>query len=162
MLSFHSSAAIVGLTIFALAAPPAEAMTNIAPAGLVAAVDDLSIVEPVHCRRYLHKHRYGHRWSRGCRVGVVVVAPERRRVIVRERGTTVRTGVTTTIRSGTTVRSGTGATTGKTTIRSGRESGTTTDIKAKTQTPTGSATGTDVKGGASTPKTTPAPAAPKQ
>jgi hypothetical protein len=100
MRSFcYLSVAVAALGLV-LSAPHAEAITNTAPAGIRAGMETLDVIEPVHCRRFRHGHRYGHGWSRGCRVGVVV-APARRTVVIRERGG-LRRG--TTVRARTTIR----------------------------------------------------------
>ena len=77
-----AAAAAVGL---AFATGPANALTAPQPAGLQLAVEDLDVLEAVHCRRYRHRHRYGHGWSRGCRPDVVIVVPGERRRGYRER-----------------------------------------------------------------------------
>ena len=108
------SAAVIGLGLIAFTAP-AAAFTNSSPAGLRAGTPGLDAVEPVHCRRYVHRHRLGHGTSRGCHAGVVVIERDRPSVVVRERSRTH-------IRSGTTVR-GSGSVGTSTTIRSGSGSG---------------------------------------
>lgn len=77
-----AAAAAVGL---ALATSPANALTAPPPAGVQLAVEDMQGFETVHCRRYRHRHRYGHGWSRGCRDGVVIIVPGERRRGYRER-----------------------------------------------------------------------------
>ncbi len=108
-------AAIAGLSILYIGSSRTDAMTTTSPAGLRLAAEVLDPTESVHCRRYFHRHRHGHRWSRGCRVGVVIEGPRRSGVVVRE-GVRVRSGVS--IRSRTTIRSRTGTTESGATIRS--------------------------------------------
>ena len=98
-----AAAAAVGL---ALATSPANAMTAPPPAGLQLAVEDMQPFETVHCRRFRHRHRYGHGWSRGCRDGVVIIVPGERRRGYRER-TRVRgpVGIETRSRAKTETRS---------------------------------------------------------
>jgi hypothetical protein len=110
-----------------LSASAATAITISAPAGLRVGIEANGVVEPIHCRRYGHGHRYGHRWGSGCRVGVVVTPrsvrlPPRSRTIVR---TPIDPGVQVPIRSGdrlpgvnTSIRTGGDAATSNT-IRSG-------------------------------------------
>ena len=155
----YLSVAVAGLGLL-LSAPHAEAMTNTAPAGIRAGIETLDVIEPVHCRRFRHGHRYGHGWGRGCRVGVIV-APSRRTVVIRERGglrrgttirarTTIRTPDTGIMRSGdrpagvnTTIRSGGDPSTSNTT-RSGMGSnpapGTSTTTTPAASTGTGRST----------------------
>ena len=91
-----------GLGICIVGAHRAEAMTGTSPAAARAALPEINLAEPVHCRPYLHRH--GFRLTRGC--SVVIVQPRRSHVIVRD-GVRVREGVSTSIRSTTTTRSGT-------------------------------------------------------
>jgi hypothetical protein len=121
-------AAAIGLGLIAFTAP-AAAFTNSSPAGLRAGTPGLDAVEPVHCRRAVHKHQFGHRWSRGCGPGVVVIeGPRRHGVVVRDRA---RSGSSVTIRSGGGSAPSSGS---STTIRSGSGSapaaGTSTTIKS--------------------------------
>src|SRR5262245_10716388 len=91
------SFAMVGLGM-ALGANSAAALP-LAPAGLRAGIEALGGAEVVHCRRYGHGHRYGHRWSRGCGVGIVVT-PTRRSVRAATRSRTiVRTPVDPALRT---------------------------------------------------------------
>lgn len=78
-----AAAAAVGVVF--VYANNANALTAPPPAGVQLAVEDMQGVETVHCRRYRHRHRYGHGWSRGCRDGVVIVVPGERRRGYRER-----------------------------------------------------------------------------
>lgn len=78
--------ASAGLALIFLATSPASSITITMPAGVRQAVDALDLTEAVHCRRYPHRHRHGHRWSRGCRVGAVIIGPRRSGVVVRDRG----------------------------------------------------------------------------
>lgn len=135
----YFSAAVAALGLI-LSAPRAEAITTTAPTGIRAAIETTDLVEPVHCRRFRHAHRYGHGWSRGCRIGVIV-APARRGIVIRERGgfragTTVRSRTTIQTRSGsdsrTTIRSGDGRSGVNTNVRSG---GDTTSRSGRTSAP---------------------------
>jgi hypothetical protein len=150
------SAAMIGLGLFAFSVP-ASAITNTSPAGLRAGTQGLDPVEPVHCRRAVHKHRHGHAWSRGCPTAVIiherssptVVIKHRSRpsVAVHERSRS-RTGTSTTIRSDSTVRSRTGT---STTIQSGSQPSGSTSTSTSTTTRSGSqpSTTTGASGGAS-------------
>jgi hypothetical protein len=53
----------------------ADAMTLSAPAAVRAAVENIPVTEPVHCRSYVHWHQWGYGY--GCGPGVVpyAVAP---------------------------------------------------------------------------------------
>ena len=84
--------ASVGLVIF-LTTSPANSITISAPAGIRQAADALDLTEAVHCRKYPHRHRHGHGWSRGCRVGAVSIGPRRSGVVVRDRSTPTTPGV---------------------------------------------------------------------
>jgi Chaperone of endosialidase len=56
---------------FGLADVPADRATAMPfgnPAGIRVANEKISTMEPVHCRRYVHRHRWGHGWGRGCRI----------------------------------------------------------------------------------------------
>ena len=46
---------------------PVNAITITTPAGVRSAADALDLSEAVHCRKYSHRHKRGHGWSRGCR-----------------------------------------------------------------------------------------------
>lgn len=96
-----AAAAAVGL---AFATSPANALTAPQSAGLQLAVEDMQTFETVHCRRYRHRHRYGHSWSRGCRPGVVIIVPSERRRGYRQR-TRVRTETRGPARTRTETRS---------------------------------------------------------
>jgi hypothetical protein len=61
-------AATAMLAVGSLVTPPVQAMTLPAPAGMADAIDTVSLTDQVHCRRYVHRHRWG--YSRGCRVVV--------------------------------------------------------------------------------------------
>jgi hypothetical protein len=65
--------ASAGLALILLATSPANSITITTPAGARLAVDELDLTEAVHCRRYPHRHRRGHGWSRGCQA--VTIAP---------------------------------------------------------------------------------------
>lgn len=152
------SAVLAALGLIAASAAPAAAFTNTSPAGLRAGTQGLDAIEPVHCRRYLHRHGHSRIVSRGC--GRHVVIESRPGVVVRDR-TVIRSrsggGTSTTIRSGdtgartgtsTTIRSGSGAapatgtstTTGAGTSKGGASTKGGGEVKG----------GADVKGGAST------------
>jgi hypothetical protein len=60
----------LGLIFFTTA--PAVSITITTPAGVRQAADTLDLAEAVHCRRYAHRHRRGHGWSRGCRKVIIV------------------------------------------------------------------------------------------
>ena len=140
-------AAAAGLGISTLGPPPADAITAADPIGIRAGIEALNPVEPVHCRRYKHRHRYGHHWGYGCRTGVYIEEDSDSGVVIRGRER-VRERSRTTIRSGTEIRSGTKTETGVT--ATGRVGGGTTKSE------TGAKTG--VKAGGSTKiETTPAP-----
>jgi hypothetical protein len=64
--------ASAGLALIFLTTRPANAITTVAPAGLGRAAAALDLTEAVHCRRYAHRHRRGHGWSRGCRAAIIV------------------------------------------------------------------------------------------
>lgn len=128
----YLSAAIAAFGLI-VSAPRAEAMTNSAPAGIRAAVATNQLIEPVHCRSFKHQHRNRHGWSRGCRMGVVVV-PSRRGVVVHERdgfraGTTVRSRTTIRTRNNVESRTRSGGSGVNTSIRS-RDTGTGTTIRS--------------------------------
>ncbi len=55
-----------GLALSLLAAPPAHSITITTPAGVRQAADALDLIEAVHCRKYLHRHKNEQRRSRGC------------------------------------------------------------------------------------------------
>jgi hypothetical protein len=162
----YLSAAVAALGLI-LSAPRAEAITNTAPAGIRAGIETIDLVEPVHCRRFRHGHRYGHGWSRGCRIGVIV-APARRSVVIRERGG-FRTGPT--FRSRTTIHTRSGPDSRTTTRRSGGDAGPSTTIRSgtgrtpaqgtSTTTAPAPSTGTGGKTAPAT-STTPSSSAPKQ
>jgi hypothetical protein len=52
------------------------------------AADALDLTEAVHCRKYPHRHRHGHGWSRGCSVGAMSIGPRRSGVVIRDGSTT--------------------------------------------------------------------------
>jgi hypothetical protein len=80
--------ASAGLGLIFFATSPANSITITTPAGVRQVADGLDLTEAVHCRRYPHRHRHGHRWSRGCRVGAVAIGPRRSGVVVRDRART--------------------------------------------------------------------------
>ena len=55
-----------GLALSLIAAPPARSITITTPAGVRQAADALDLIEAVHCRKYLHRHKNEQRRSRGC------------------------------------------------------------------------------------------------
>ena len=77
-----------GLGLIFLTTSPANSITITAPAGIRQVADGLDLTEAVHCRKYSHRHRDGHGWSRGCRVGAVSIGPRRSTVVVRDGSTT--------------------------------------------------------------------------
>jgi hypothetical protein len=79
-IAFSASLTVIATTL------PAYSMTMTAPTGIRPAAEALDLTESVHCRRYAHRHRRGHGWSRGCSGRAVIVAP-RRGVVIRERST---------------------------------------------------------------------------
>jgi hypothetical protein len=64
--------ASAGLALILLATSPANSITITTPAGARQATDELDLTEAVHCRRYPHRHRRGHGWSRGCQAVNIV------------------------------------------------------------------------------------------
>jgi hypothetical protein len=60
-------AAVAGFGLAVLTPSPAGAITIAAPAGVRQAADGLRPAEPVHCRKY--RHRHGHSWGLGCAAG---------------------------------------------------------------------------------------------
>jgi hypothetical protein len=76
--------ASAGLALIVLTASPANSITITTLAGVRQAADALHPTEAVHCRGYPHRHKYGHRWSRGCDVGAVTASPQRSGVVVRD------------------------------------------------------------------------------
>jgi hypothetical protein len=75
-----------GLALIFLTASPANSITITTPAGVRQAADALHVTEAVHCRGYLHRHKPGHRRSRGCDIGAVTTGPRRSGVVVRDGG----------------------------------------------------------------------------
>ena len=133
-LSSYILAAAAGLSLILLNTPRAEAMTTSSPAGLLAGLEAIDLTETVHCRRYPHRHRYGHRWGRGCG-RTVIIERSRPDIVVRERrrsrsGVEIRSGrgsgTTTTIRSRSGGSGGASGTSTTTTAPSGGGAGTTT------------------------------------
>ncbi len=153
-LSHLMFAAGAGIALCVLGTHRVDAMTGSSPAALQAALPQVNLAETVHCRPYLHRHRYSRVISRGCSIGVFV--SPRSRVIVRH-GVRVREGVSTstTIRSSTTTRSG-ASTTVRGSSGTGTETGGNTSVMGGAQTGGGGATtsgsirgGTSTSGGAS-------------
>lgn len=136
-----------GIALCVLGIARVDAMTGVSPTAMRAALPELNLAEAVHCRPYLHRHRFSRVESRGCSVGVVV--SPRSRLIVRG-GVRVREGISTstTVRSITTTRSGAG-----TTVRgssgTGTETGGNTSVMGGGQ-GGGATTSGRVGGGAST------------
>ena len=132
--------ALAAVAITASAASRTDASPLVNAAGLAGAVDDLAIVDNVHCRPGW-RHHNPNRWRRadGCvrndRSGVIVV-PGRTRYVVRDGvRVRVRDGGTarTTVRSGgdrTTIRSRTNIN-----VREGgkRDGGTSVNVRGGTQ-----------------------------
>jgi hypothetical protein len=67
-----SVTASAGLALIFVTTSPANSITITTPAGAQQAADALDLTEAVHCRRYAHRHRRGHGWSRGCRAAIVI------------------------------------------------------------------------------------------
>ena len=78
--------ASAGLALIFLTASPANSITITTLAGVRQAADALHLTEAVHCRGYSHRHKQGHRWSRGCGVGAVTTGPRPSGVVVRDGG----------------------------------------------------------------------------
>jgi hypothetical protein len=95
MRSLLLSVAGAAIGLILLATPPAGSITLTTPAGVRPAADALDLTEAVHCRKYAHRHKRGHGWSRGCRVRAV--APRRSGVVVRGRSTVPRSGLSAPI-----------------------------------------------------------------
>jgi hypothetical protein len=133
--------ALAAVAIAASATSRTDASPLVNPAGLAGAVDDVAIVDNVHCRPSW-RHHEPNRWRRadGCarnyRSGGVIVAPGRTRYVVRDGvRVRVRDGGTarTTVRSGgdsTTVRSRTNIN-----VREGgkRDGGTSVNVRGNTR-----------------------------
>jgi hypothetical protein len=88
---FLTVTASAALALISLTASPANSITITTPAGVRQATDALQLSEAVHCRGYSHRHKHGHRWSRGCDVGAVTTGPRRSRVVVRDGGRNLTT-----------------------------------------------------------------------
>jgi hypothetical protein len=69
--------ASVGLALVFLTTCPAHSITITTPAGVRQATNASDLTEVVHCRRYSHRHRNGHRWSRGCEVKAAITSSRR-------------------------------------------------------------------------------------
>jgi hypothetical protein len=119
------------------------------PAALSGAMEDIALVDTVHCRRWRHHRPTRWRNANGCaRSGAVIVVPGRTRYVTRD-GVRVRVGVGSNVRSGsrTTIRTNT-----RTTVRSGSKAGTRSggDVNVNVQSgKKGGATGGAEKGGGS-------------
>jgi hypothetical protein len=131
--------ALAAVAITASAANRTEAAPLGNPAGLSGAVDELAIVDNVHCRPGF-RHHNPNRWRRadGCarRGADVYVVPGRTRYVIRD-GVRVRVGTggassrsTTTIRSRTNVNVRDGG---------GRQGGTNVDVRQRGTTGAGGA-----------------------
>jgi hypothetical protein len=113
--TWFALSALAAVAITASVAGRTEASPLGNPTALSGAVDELAIVDNVHCRPGW-RHHDPNRWRRGdgCRrYGGVVVVPGSTRYVVRDGvRVRVRAGDRTTIRSGdrTTIRSGEGTT----------------------------------------------------
>ena len=100
--------ALAAVAITTSGATRSEASPLVNPAGLSGAVDELAIVDNVHCRPGW-RHHYSTNWRRadGCarhyRSGGVYVVPGRTRYVIRD-GVRVRVG-DSGVRSRTTIRS---------------------------------------------------------
>jgi hypothetical protein len=68
-------AAAAGLGAIVFTTTPASAITMATPMGVRQSADALDLTEAVHCRRYAHRHKHGHRWGRGCGVDRAVIDP---------------------------------------------------------------------------------------
>jgi hypothetical protein len=77
-----------GLALILLGTSPASSITLTAPSGARQATDPLDVIEAVHCRRYSHRHRKGHRWGRGCAVKGTATGPARAGAIAPRRSIT--------------------------------------------------------------------------
>ena len=73
LLLTATTSAVVGLLV--LTVLPANSITIATPMGIRQTADALDISKTVHCRTYAHRHKDGHRWSRGCGVKAVRTAP---------------------------------------------------------------------------------------
>jgi hypothetical protein len=113
MRHIAASTAVVAIfiSVSSFSIPAANAMTTSWPAAARGMIDDLTAMESIHCRPYLHRHPWHRGLSRGCGPGAVVVGPRRPgRVVIRDgrpgrAGVTVRQrGERTTIRGTGTVR----------------------------------------------------------
>jgi len=128
MLAVSAFAAV--LAAGALTRSDAAPLGN--PTALAGAVEDVAVVDTVHCRPGFRHHGPNRmRRADGCRrPGAVIVVPGRTRYIVRD-GVRVRVGTGGDVRSRTTIRSRTtttksrtdGDTKSGTTTRSGRDGG---------------------------------------
>ncbi len=99
--------ALAAVAITASGTTRTEASPLVNPAGLSGAVDELAIVDNVHCRPGW-RHHNPNRWRRadGCarRGADIYVVPGRTHYVVRD-GVRVRVGARTTVREQTTIRS---------------------------------------------------------
>lgn len=68
--------ACAGLGLTSLATSPANSLPIATPTGFQQAADALQLIETVHCRRYLHRHKNEPGRSRGCGDAPVVVTPQ--------------------------------------------------------------------------------------
>lgn len=158
--------AFAAVAITASSATRSEASPLVNPAGLSGAVDELALVDNVHCRPGW-RHHNPNRWRRadGCRrysSGGVIVVPGRTRYVIRDgvrvrvrdggthTRTTVRSGERTTVRSRTNVnvREGSGRREGGADVNVRQGGGTTTGGGGATQDRGGAQKGGAQKGGA--------------
>jgi hypothetical protein len=71
-----------GLGLIVFTTSPANSITITTPAGIRQVADTLDLAEAVHCRKYSHRHKHGHGWSRGCRGKAVSTGARRRSGVV--------------------------------------------------------------------------------
>jgi hypothetical protein len=137
--------ALAAVAITASAANRTEAAPLGNPAGLSGAVDELAIIDSVHCRPGW-RHHNPNRWRRadGCarRGADLYVVPGRTRYVIRD-GVRVRVGTggvssgdRTTVRSRTTIRSNTNVNVRQ---RSGTQGGANVDVRQRGTTGAGGA-----------------------
>ena len=78
MRALPLTAAGVGLALSLLATAPAGAITMPTLTGVRQSADSLSLVEPVHCLNYVHRHSRGHDYSLGCGDDTQTIVPSPR------------------------------------------------------------------------------------
>ena len=88
-MRLHLLTVIAGasLALISHATSPAHSITLTTQMGFRQAADALHLTEDVHCRKYRHRHKRGHGWSRGCGVEAKTSSPQRSG-IVRDGGIT--------------------------------------------------------------------------